>query len=409
MDSISPEEFRRLQMQVDILQRFLTKTFGSSFLDFCKEAQLALSKGIKVPPPLSNNKSTPSTSNSQQVNGIGSKAEISNGSKSNNVNPGVSATPKSAARRPPPPLLQRPTASRVTIMAGNTEISRIEDKDENGEQMYYYEDGYEEEEDVEILQPETVFSDDETNGTTKAKVFHREPPSRSNSNRNGVKRGHAVAFDYDTSGVMDDTNVNLPAGTDCIVIESEDEATNGENFEYQQEDSYDANNDDDIYEEGLSYNAEDMMEYAGNAVQTETVQTDGNVTFGTVVTAPDTGIQYFQCSFCPSPKVFKHKQSLKEHYLLNHSPTPPAFQCQCGRRFLKQSQLKRHEVVHTAERPFVCPICFKDFTRKDNMTVHMVRNHAEKKHPCPHCPDKIYATLAEVNRHLRLYHSQWKQ
>lgn len=166
-------------------------------------------------------------------------------------------------------------------------------------------------------------------------------------------------------------------------------------------------------EEGFSYSMlQEGLEVPENGTSnysSEELRTDGNVTFGTVITAQDTGVQYFQCSFCPSAKVFKHKQSLKEHYLLNHSPTPPAFQCQCGRRFLKQSQLKRHEVVHTAERPYVCPICFKDFTRKDNMTVHMVRNHAEKKHPCPYCPDKIYATPAEVNRHLRMYHSQWQQ
>lgn len=112
-------------------------------------------------------------------------------------------------------------------------------------------------------------------------------------------------------------------------------------------------------ENGYSYDmVEDGLEMAGNDTgnyQTEELQTDGNVTFGTVITAQDTGMQYFQCAFCPSAKVFKHKQSLKEHYLLNHSPTPPAFQCQCGRRFLKQSQLKRHEVVHTAERPYGKP------------------------------------------------------
>lgn len=111
----------------------------------------------------------------------------------------------------------------------------------------------------------------------------------------------------------------------------------------------------EIYDEdGYGYN---MVEDGVNAgegenYQTEELKTDGNVTYGTVITAQDTGIQYFQCAYCPSAKVFKHRQSCKEHYLLNHSPTPPAFQCQCGRRFLKQSQLKRHEVVHTAERPF---------------------------------------------------------
>ncbi|OAD73625.1 C2H2-type zinc finger transcription factor, partial [Phycomyces blakesleeanus NRRL 1555(-)] len=45
----------------------------------------------------------------------------------------------------------------------------------------------------------------------------------------------------------------------------------------------------------------------------------------------------------------------------------------CHRRFKRPEHLKRHQRIHTAERPFECtyPGCGRTFARSDNLTQHI--------------------------------------
>ncbi|KAJ1673703.1 hypothetical protein EV182_004723, partial [Spiromyces aspiralis] len=47
------------------------------------------------------------------------------------------------------------------------------------------------------------------------------------------------------------------------------------------------------------------------------------------------------------------------------------FSCsQCGLRFGRLEHVRRHQLVHSKERPFECTICHKTFARNDNMLQH---------------------------------------
>ena len=52
---------------------------------------------------------------------------------------------------------------------------------------------------------------------------------------------------------------------------------------------------------------------------------------------------------------------------------------ECGKCFTSKSHLKRHCLIHTGKKDYICEICLHPFTRNDNLRRHMWSIHAYKE------------------------------
>ena len=60
-------------------------------------------------------------------------------------------------------------------------------------------------------------------------------------------------------------------------------------------------------------------------------------------------------------------------YLLGERP----YSCPvegCGRTFTEHSSLRKHKLIHTGEKPYVCEICGKTFSQSGSRNAHQKRN-----------------------------------
>uniref|UniRef100_A0A3Q4AIR3 Uncharacterized protein n=1 Tax=Mola mola TaxID=94237 RepID=A0A3Q4AIR3_MOLML len=113
----------------------------------------------------------------------------------------------------------------------------------------------------------------------------------------------------------------------------------------------------------------------------------------------------FACEICS--KAFTTHAHLKEHLKIHTGFKP--YRCDvCGKSFIRAPDLKKHERVHSNERPFACQMCDKAFKHKSHLKDHERRHRGEKPFVCRSCT-KAFAKASDLKRHENNMHSERKQ
>ena len=99
-----------------------------------------------------------------------------------------------------------------------------------------------------------------------------------------------------------------------------------------------------------------------------------------------------------SSKVMAQNQDLYKHSKCKTSQT-----CQvCQKEFKYASHVRRHERVHTGDRPFKCDVCEKSYTRSGSLCAHKRTHTGDRPFKCDVC-EKSFTRSHHLCDHKRTH------
>uniref|UniRef100_A0A3B4AAC4 C2H2-type domain-containing protein n=1 Tax=Periophthalmus magnuspinnatus TaxID=409849 RepID=A0A3B4AAC4_9GOBI len=112
-----------------------------------------------------------------------------------------------------------------------------------------------------------------------------------------------------------------------------------------------------------------------------------------------------QCTFCE--KMFHRKDHLKNHLQTHDPNKEAFKCEECGKHYNTKLGYKRHVAMHSATSgDLTCKVCLQSYESTPVLLEHL-KSHSgkssggtkEKKHPCDHCDRRFY-TRKDVRRHM---------
>ncbi|OWF47845.1 uncharacterized protein LOC110453822 [Mizuhopecten yessoensis] len=103
------------------------------------------------------------------------------------------------------------------------------------------------------------------------------------------------------------------------------------------------------------------------------------------------------CKICR--KTFTFVPDRQRHMVEMHGSTSYKKTCStCGLMFATKSRLKKHETLHTGEKPFPCHICHNVFRTRAGLSVHLQYHTGERQYSCTVCNKSFL-----MKNHLKLH------